>query len=96
MDSAVIYYNYFSGLSDCQWNCKKCIGKAEDAELRIEKDTISRYHARIDAKNKEYYIEDLNSTNGTYINDELLPYKEVRQLKSNDIIRFADVKYRFL
>lgn len=72
------------------------IGKAEDAELRIEKDTISRYHARIDAKNKEYYIEDLNSTNGTYINDELLPYKEVRQLKSNDIIRFADVKYRFL
>lgn len=72
------------------------IGKAEDAELRIEKDTISRYHARIDAKNKEYYIEDFNSTNGTYINDELLPYKEVRQLKSNDIIRFADVKYRFL
>lgn len=72
------------------------VGKAEDAELRIEKDTISRYHARIDAKEKEYYIEDLNSTNGTYINDELLPYKEVRQLKSNDMIRFADVKYRFL
>lgn len=72
------------------------VGKAEDAELKISKDTISRYHARIDVQDNEYYIEDLNSTNGTYVNEEILPYKEIRKLKSNDVIRFGDVKYRFL
>lgn len=72
------------------------VGKAEDAELKLSKDTISRYHARIDMHDREYYIEDLNSTNGTYVNEEILPYKEIRKLKSNDVIRFGDVKYRFL
>ena len=72
------------------------VGKAEDAELRLSKDTVSRYHARIDMHEREYYIEDLNSTNGTYVNEEILPYKEIRKLKSNDMIRFGDVKYRFL
>ena len=72
------------------------IGKGSDCEALIQRDTISKYHARIEQKNQEFYLEDLNSTNGTYLNEELLAYKEIRQLKTNDIIRFADVQYRFL
>lgn len=72
------------------------IGKGEGVDIEIEKDTVSHYHAQINCQEQEYYIEDLNSTNGTYVNEELLSYKEKRQLKSNDIIRFADVKYRFV
>ena len=62
----------------------------------IGKDTISRFHAVINKENQEFYIEDLNSTNGTFVNDEVLAYKEKKLLKSNDIVRFADVKYRFV
>ncbi len=72
------------------------IGQGKEADIVIEKDTISHFHARIICENEEYYLEDLNSTNGTYINEEMLPYKERRQLKMNDAIRFADVKYRFI
>ena len=58
------------------------IGYGPDADIQIQADTI-------------YYIEDLNSTNGTFVNDEPLAYKERRKLNSNDMIRFADVRYRF-
>lgn len=72
------------------------IGQGVDADIVIAKDTISHFHAKIACEGQEYYLEDLNSTNGTFINEETLSYKERRQLKSNDIIRFADVKYRFI
>ncbi len=72
------------------------IGKSKEATVCIEKDTISSLHAGIWFEEQEYYLEDYNSTNGTYINNEPLAYKERRKLKSNDIVRFADVKYRFV
>lgn len=72
------------------------IGQGIESDIVIRKDTISRFHARIVCENEEYYLEDLNSTNGTYINEEMLPYKERRKLNMNDSIRFADVKYRFI
>ena len=72
------------------------IGQGEGVDIVIAKDTISHFHAKIDCEDQEYYIEDLNSTNGTFINDETLSYKERRKLQPNDIVRFADVRYRFL
>lgn len=72
------------------------IGQGDDVDAVISKDTISHFHAVINRENKEFYLEDLNSTNGTFVNDEVLAYKEKKQLKSNDIIRFADVKFRFV
>jgi hypothetical protein len=72
------------------------IGQSDDSDITIAKDTISRYHARIECQNSDYYLEDLNSTNGTFVNEKQLTYKEKRKLESNDIIRFADVKYRFV
>lgn len=72
------------------------IGKSETAEIRISKETISQYHAKINYREEEYYLEDLNSTNGTYINEEALAYKECRKLQVNDIVRFADVRFRFI
>lgn len=72
------------------------IGKNHRARMRIERETISQFHAKIDYIDGTYYIEDMNSTNGTYVNEEVVNYKEKKTLKSGDIIRFADVKYRFL
>lgn len=77
---------------------KECtrIGQTDESDAVIGKDTISRFHAVINKEKQEFYIEDLNSTNGTFVNDEVLAYKEKKLLKSNDIVRFADVKYRFV
>ena len=71
------------------------VGKSTKAQFRIDKDTISQFHARIEYQGDVYYIEDLNSTNGTYVNDQLLSYKARRQLQSGDSIRFGDVGYHF-
>jgi hypothetical protein len=72
-----------------------CIGNGSEADVLIDRDTISKMHARIDHEESTYYIEDLNSTNGTFVNEEPLIYKERRKLQMNDIVSFADIRYRF-
>lgn len=55
---------------------------------------VSRYHAKIYKRDGAYYLEDLNSTNGTYLNGQMISYHEVMPIKSKDTISFADVIYR--
>ena len=71
------------------------VGKSSRANIRIDRETISNFQAKIDYQDA-YYIEDMNSTNGTFVNDEMLNYRETRMLNPGDVVRFADVKYRFL
>lgn len=52
--------------------------------------------AKITKEEDIYYIENMNSANGTLVNGEILIYKEVRRLKEGDRITFADISYRFL
>lgn len=92
-----LMYEGFERYPNFQMQGASCtIGKQEGVELLLEKETISRIHAKIECLENKYYIEDLNSTNGTFLNEEPLIYKKRVQLKENDIIRFADVRYRFL
>jgi hypothetical protein len=71
------------------------IGNGSEADAVIDRDTISKLHARIDREESDFYIEDLNSTNGTFVNEEPLAYKERRKLQVNDMVSFADIRYRF-
>jgi hypothetical protein len=57
---------------------------------------VSRHHARIYKDGDTYYIEDLNSSNGTYIDGTMLDYRQKIELKKNQTVRFADEKYRFI
>ncbi len=68
----------------------------EETDGVIHNDTVSRVHARITKENDCYYLEDMNSTNGTYRNGELLNYKEKVLLVKNDKISFAKENYRFV
>ncbi len=69
--------------------------KVGDNTVALPSPAVSRYHARI-RKNSEgnYQLEDLNSTNGTYCNGQLLSYHEPHVLQRMDQILFADVAYR--
>src|SRR5271165_3037571 len=46
------------------------IGRGTEADVRIETPLISRAHARLTIKESECLIEDLGSSNGTFINGE--------------------------
>jgi hypothetical protein len=48
------------------------IGRSPDCELLVEDTYASQQHARIFGKNGSWYVEDLGSTNGTYVNDQKL------------------------
>lgn len=70
--------------------------RAQEADGVIADDTVSRVHAKITKEADGYYLEDMNSTNGTYHNGELLNYKEKALLAKNDRIAFAKELYRFV
>ena len=61
------------------------IGRQPDCDLVLPEGTVSRRHARIVRRQGEYYIEDLRSRNGTFVNDE--PVRAPRRLHEGDQIR---------
>src|SRR5262249_6148519 len=69
------------------------IGRGSDVEIRIQDHSVSRRHARIQPGADGYYAVDLQSTNGTYVND--VP-AAMRQLKDGDYLRVGNCIYRFL
>lgn len=61
----------------------------------IENDVISRYHAKIDYREGQFYLVDLNSTNGTYINYNRIEPNEAKSLSTQDEVMFANISYVF-
>lgn len=59
------------------------IGRNAENDIVVENLAVSKLHARIVKQDEAYYIEDLNSTNGTYLNKIRITKKD---LKDNDII----------
>lgn len=64
------------------------IGKLpEVAQILLQESTISRIHAKISIRNEEYYLEDLNSKNGTYVNGvRLEPQKPTRIYEADELV----------
>jgi pSer/pThr/pTyr-binding forkhead associated (FHA) protein len=50
-------------------NDKVNIGRGEDNEVCIDDARISRHHAKLFLNDEQLFVEDLNSTNGCYVND---------------------------
>lgn len=67
----------------------------EQAGGVIEAEGVSRLHARITKQGGSYYLEDLNSTNGTFLNGEPLEYRQKKKLSKDDRIRFGAEEYLF-
>ncbi len=56
---------------------------------------ISRYHAKIERIEDAYYLTDLNSTNGTFLNGKRVAVEEPNLLVSGDKIAFANICFIF-
>lgn len=66
-----------------------------EADVVLENMSVSRLHARITEENNTYFIEDLNSTNGTYKNGLRLQPYEKRELEEGDEIQVGRVALVF-
>lgn len=75
------------------------IGRAPDNEVALADESVSIYHAHIvieasdqDENKVEYYIEDLGSTNKTYVNNKVV---QRCLLKNGDVIRVGHTRLKF-
>jgi pSer/pThr/pTyr-binding forkhead associated (FHA) protein len=69
------------------------IGRTSDCDIQILADNVSRKHARISYGNEEYRIEDLDSTNGIYVNGVKV---ERCVLRKHDVLEIGGIKILFL
>ncbi len=70
------------------------IGRAEDADIPLDDQSVSRKHARITKQGKDFLVTDLGSTNGTYLNDVRLEGPSV--LRNGDRIRLGTTIFKFI
>ena len=72
------------------------IGKVQiNTDFMVKNNAVSRFHAKIEAVGDNFFVSDLNSTNGTYINHNRLEPNVRAALQINDVVTFADVSYKF-
>jgi hypothetical protein len=69
------------------------MGRGPSADVPIEDPFASSAHARIFPRGQFMYIEDMGSTNGTYLNGRQLRRPE--QLKTADTVRIGETEYRY-
>ena len=74
-------------------NDSATLGRSPTADVRIDDPYASSAHARIFPRGQFMYIEDMGSTNGTYLNGRQL--RKPEQLKVADTVRIGDTEYRY-
>lgn len=68
------------------------IGKYKDkVDIYLEDDSVSRMHARVLQDQGSFYLEDSNSTNGTFLNKSRLQPYERKKMEQGDEIRCGNV-----
>jgi hypothetical protein len=70
------------------------IGSEPDADIVLHDAAIAGKHASLRYKDQKFTITDLDSTNGTFLNDRPDPIAR-EELKDNDIIRIGEVTLKF-
>ena len=69
------------------------VGRTPDNELQIDADFISRHHAVVLTGEGGAIVEDLNSTNGVFVNNVRVTR---RQLHAGDLVTFGKTTFRYL
>lgn len=72
------------------------IGKQENlVDYVLDRETVSRLHLRIDQKDGHYYVQDLNSTNGTMVDGRMLENNETIEIWEGTDLSIAGIRYQF-
>ena len=71
---------------------KTTIGRLEENNFSIPEGSVSSRHCEVFLRDKDIFVHDLNSTNGTFVNGERITTE--RQLKPGQILRLGSVEMR--
>ncbi len=69
------------------------VGRLQDNDIRIDNPTISGHHSLVINILNDSFLEDLNSTNGTYVNGRLI---KKHALQNGDVVTVGRHQLRFL
>lgn len=69
------------------------IGRGQDNDIVLGSKQISRNHALLSVLNGKLYLKDLDSSNGTFINDERVEANLSKQLSHHDKVSFASFSF---
>ena len=64
------------------------------ADIFIASPVVSKMHACILQDDDKFYVEDMNSTNGTYVNDERIAMNIKTRIADGDILRVASYNFK--
>ena len=67
------------------------VGRHQAADILLQQSEISRKHAAFLLKEQALWLQDLGSSNGTYVNDVQIAAETL--LKQGDIVQFASLKF---
>ena len=70
------------------------VGRHQEADVLLQSAEVSRKHAALLLKEQNLWVQDLNSSNGTFVND--LRIEQESQLQDGDIVQFASFKFSVL
>lgn len=68
------------------------VGRSKEADVRIEDRYASSLHARVFSRDGRFYVEDMNSTNGTLLNGATLQGEA--ELIDGDTVQIGDTVFR--
>ncbi len=69
------------------------VGRHPDCQIVVDVGAVSRKHAQVLHQDDAYFLEDLKSRNGTFLNDQMVTGKQ--RLKHGDTVRVCDITFRF-
>ncbi len=69
------------------------LGRHPDCDIVLDSSSVSRQHARLVVDEGTYYVEDLRSRNGTYVNGQAVVDRQV--LRDNDELAICDMVFSF-
>ena len=95
MAKLVVLTEGFTGRSTELATTKTTLGRVEDNQFCLAEPSVSSHHCEVWLKNDDLMVRDLNSTNGTYLNDVQLAPEKDGVLKPGQILRLGQVELRY-
>lgn len=68
------------------------VGRHPSNDIVLAADSISRFHARIDRRGDYFILQDLNSSNGTMVNEEAITQVSIHH---QDLVTFGNLEFKF-
>lgn len=94
MPKLVVITPGLSGLSFEVTAEKSSVGRIDDNRFCIAEPSVSSHHCEVWLKGDDIIVKDLNSTNGTFVNDQQLAAEKEATVRPGQVLRLGQVELR--